>query len=240
MVPIFICEDDAIQRHRLEDIIKKYVMIEDYDMEIVLSTDSPNDLLQYVDEHRDVRGLYFLDIDLGQEMNGVELGASIRKKDIYSRIVFITTHSELMTLTFTYKVEAMDFIAKDEPESIQKKVQECLQRVNEYHTSVTINEVDRIKLKINNQIRVFDLNDVMFFETTDNSHKLKLHLENSWIELYGSLNEIENLAEDFVRIHKSYVVNKRNIMTIDQKNRELTMSNGEKCMVSARKVKLLK
>lgn len=71
MVPIFICEDDAIQRHRLEDIIKKYVMIEDYDMEIVLSTDSPNDLLQYVDEHRDVRGLYFLDIDLGQEMNGV-------------------------------------------------------------------------------------------------------------------------------------------------------------------------
>lgn len=240
MVPIFICEDDAIQRHRLEDIIKKYVMIEDYDMEIVLSTDSTNDLLQYVDEHRDVRGLYFLDIDLGQEMNGVELGASIRKKDIYSRIVFITTHSELMTLTFTYKVEAMDFIAKDEPESIQKKVQECLQRVNEYHTSVTINEVDRIKLKINNQIRVFDLNDVMFFETTDNSHKLKLHLENSWIELYGSLNEIENLAEDFVRIHKSYVVNKRNIMTIDQKNRELTMSNGEKCMVSARKVKLLK
>lgn len=240
MVPIFICEDDAIQRHRLEDIIKKYVMIEDYDMEIVLSTDSPNDLSQYVDEHRDVRGLYFLDIDLGQEMNGVELGASIRKKDIYSRIVFITTHSELMTLTFTYKVEAMDFIAKDEPESIQKKVQECLQRVNEYHTSVTINEVDRIKLKINNQIRVFDLNDVMFFETTDNSHKLKLHLENSWIELYGSLNEIENLAEDFVRIHKSYVVNKRNIMTIDQKNRELTMSNGETCMASARKVKLLK
>lgn len=240
MVPIFICEDDLIQRNRLEDIIKKYLMIEDYDMEISLSTDSPTDLLAYLDNQHDVRGLYFLDIDLGQEMNGVELGATIRQKDIYSRIVFITTHSELMSLTFTYKVEAMDFIAKDEPESIQQKVQECLQRANEYHTSVTTKEVDRIKLKINNQVRVFDLNDVMFFETTNMSHKLKLHLENSWIELYGSLNEIEHLAEDFVRIHKSYVVNKRNIMTIDQKNRELTMSNGEKCMVSARKVKLLK
>ncbi|MGX4687450.1 LytR/AlgR family response regulator transcription factor [Vagococcus sp. JNUCC 83] len=240
MVPIFICEDDEIQRHRLENIIKKHLMIEDYDMTIVLSTDNPTELLDYLNRHQDVRGLYFLDIDLSQEMNGVELGAAVRKKDIYSRIVFITTHSELMTLTFTYKVEAMDFITKDEPESIQKKVQECLKRVNEYHTSVTTKEVDRIKLKINNQIRVFDLNDVMFFETTGMSHKLKLHLENSWIEMYGSLNEIEQLTEDFVRIHKSYVVNKRNIMTIDQKNRELTMNNGEKCMVSARKVKLLK
>lgn len=239
MLSIFICEDSDIQRKALEDIIKKTIMIEDYDMAIVVSTDNPQDILDYLDEQNDVRGIYFLDIDFGQEMNGIELGAEIRKKDIFSRIIFITTHSEMMSLTFKYKVEAMDYIAKDNPEGIQAKVQSCLHRVYEYHTSEEVNEEDRIKLKINNQIRIFSLKDVMFFETTDMSHKIKLHLTNSWLELYGTLSEIEALSEHFIRVHKSYVINKLNIMTIDQKNREIIMTNGEHCLVSVRKIKLL-
>lgn len=240
MLPIFICENDPIQRKRLEDIIKKYIMIEEYDMKIALSTDDPYDMLDYLDKNENVRGAYFLDIDLGQDINGIQLGANIRKKDIFSRIVFVTTHSELMSLTFTYKVEAMDYIIKDEPESMQQKIQECLRRINDYYTSKTTQEEDRIKLKINNQIRVFALKDIMFFETTELSHKIRLHLINNRIELYGNLGEIEELSDSFVRIHKSYLVNKDNVTTIDSKRREAVMENGEICLISVRKMKLLK
>lgn len=239
MLPIFICENDIMQREYIEDIIKKYILIEDYDMEIVISTENPYDILDYLDNHRDVRGIYFLDIDLGQDIDGMQLGEMIRKKDIYSRIVFVTTHSELMSLTFQYKIEAMDYIVKDDPQVIQQKVRECLQRVHEYHTSKNINEEDRIKLKINNQIRVFQLKDIMFFETSDKSHKVSMHLTNSHVDLNTSLNDVETLSDAFVRVHKSYVVNKDNVVTIDQKNRELIMTNREPCMVSVRKIKLL-
>lgn len=240
MLPIFICEDDLIQRQRLEDIIKKYIMIEDYEMTIALSTDNPNDILNYLAEHDNVRGAYFLDVDLAQELNGIQLGAMIRQKDIYSRIIFVTTHSEMMSLTFTYKVEAMDYIIKDEPATIQEKIQDCLSRINDYFTSEATQESDRIKLKVNNQIRVFDLKEVMFFETAGKSHKLKLHLTNNRIELYGNLGDLEELSENFVRIHKSYLVNKANVVTIDRKNRMVELENGETCLVSVRKINLLK
>lgn len=239
MVPIFICENDPIQKSRLEDIIKKYIMIEDYDMAITLSTDNPYDILDYLDNNENTRGAYFLDIDLGQDINGIQLGAKIRKKDVFSRIIFVTTHSELMSLTFTYKVEAMDYIIKDEPESIQRKVQACLKQINDFYTSETTKEEDRIKLKINDQIRIFELKDIMFFETTELSHKIKLHLRNNRVELYGNLKELEELSDSFIRVHKSYLINKDNIATIDKKKREVTMINGEVSLISVRKMKLL-
>lgn len=239
MVPIFICENDPIQRSRLEDIIKKYIMIEDYDMTIILSTDNPYEILEYLDNHENIRGAYFLDVDLGQDINGIQLGAKIRKKDVFGRIIFVTTHSELMSLTFTYKVEAMDYIIKDEPENIQRKVQGCLKQINDYYTSETTKEEDRIKLKINDQIRLFELKDIMFFETTELSHKIKLHLTHSRVELYGNLKELEKLSDSFIRIHKSYLINKNNIAMIDKKKREITMINGEVSLISVRKMKLL-
>jgi len=239
MVPIFICENDPIQRNRLEDIIKKYTMIEDYDMTIILSTANPYDILDYLDSNENTRGAYFLDVDLGQDINGIQLGAEIRRKDVFSRIVFVTTHSELMSLTFTYKVEAMDYIVKDEPENIQRKVRGCLKQINDYYTSETTKEEDRIKLKINNQIRVFTLKDIMFFETTEVSHKIKLHLTNNRVELYGNLGELEAFSNSFIRVHKSYLINKDNIASIDKKKREVTMVNGEVTLISVRKVKLL-
>jgi len=239
MVPIFICENDPIQRNRLEDIIKKYTMIEDYDMTIILSTANPYDILDYLDSNENTRGAYFLDVDLGQDINGIQLGAEIRRKDVFSRIVFVTTHSELMSLTFTYKVEAMDYIVKDEPENIQSKVRGCLKQINDYYISETTKEEDRIKLKINNQIRVFTLKDIMFFETTEVSHKIKLHLTNNRVELYGNLGELEAFSNSFIRVHKSYLINKDNIASIDKKKREVTMVNGEVTLISVRKVKLL-
>lgn len=239
MVPIFICENNPVQRNRLEDIIKKYLMIEDYDMTITLSTDNPYEILEYLDDNENTRGAYFLDVDLGRDINGIQLGAEIRKKDIFSRIIFVTTHSEFMSLTFTYKVEAMDYIVKDESESIQKKVQGCLKQINTYYISETTKEDDRIKLKINDKIRIFDLKDIMFFETTELSHKIRLHLAHNRVELYGNLKELAKLSDSFVRIHKSYLINKDNIAIIDKSKREVTMINGEVSLVSFRKMKLL-
>lgn len=240
MLKIFICEDDLIQRMRLEDSIKKKIIIEEYDMSIEVSTNNPNEVLSYLNGHENIRGIYFLDINLKNEIDGIRLGSEIRKKDIFSHIVYITTHSELMSLTFTYKVEAMDYIIKDDTNNIRKKINDCLERINEYHTSEKIQEEDRIKLHINNQIRVFLTKDIMFFETTETSHRIKLHLNNKSIEFYGNLTDLEKISSSFIRVHKSFLVNKNNINRIDKKKREVLMINGETSLISIRKLKLLK
>lgn len=239
MLSVFICEDDPGQRKRLEEIIEKNIMIEDYPMTVTLASDNPYAILEYLEENEDVRGIYFLDVELGHELNGIQLAAKIRKNDPDAKIIFVTTHSELLSLTFNYKVEALDYIIKDQPEQMRTRIHECLAVAHDYFTSESKKEEQRIKLKVNNQIRIFPMKEIMFFETTEVPHKINLHLTNSTVELYETLNNLEKQSEAFVRVHKSYLINKENIQAISRKNREVMMTNGEVCLASARKMRLL-
>lgn len=240
MLGVFICEDNEVQRNQIESFIRKYLLIEELDMEIKVSTDKPEQVLDYLDRHPDSRGIYFLDIDLKCEMNGIELGAKIREKDIHGKIVFITTHDELLALTFKYKVEAMDYILKEgEIAGVRERIQEALNQAHRHFQKEAQKADDFIQLKIGSQIRVFDLKQVMFFETASTPHKLILHSSNSTLEFYGKINDIAELSPLLVRIHKSYVINYKNIQLIDKKKREVTMTNGEKCLLSIRLIKQL-
>lgn len=72
MLKIFICDDEEIHRNRITNIIKNYVMMMDYDVEFQLAADNPYDILSYVSTNK-TEGIYFLDIDLNSDINGVEL-----------------------------------------------------------------------------------------------------------------------------------------------------------------------
>lgn len=239
MLSIFICEDNDIQRYKVETIIKNYIMIEDFDMELTLSTNNPYDIINYLDDNPSVKGVYFLDVDLGHDINGIQLGSQIREKDIDGKIIFITSHSELLILTFTYKVEAMDYILKDDTDIVKKRIQESLKQAQKHHQLVDKVDKNQIKLKIGNQIRVFPLDDIMFIETSSVPHKLILHLTNSTLNFYGKINEMTALSPVMFRSHKSYIVNTENIKSINKTNREITMVNDENCLLSIRQLKKL-
>ena len=69
---IFICEDDKEQRRKLEESILSILEIEDIGGEITLSTDSSQEILSHISEFKD-RGIYFLDINIGGDVNGIQL-----------------------------------------------------------------------------------------------------------------------------------------------------------------------
>lgn len=107
-------------------------------------------------------GLFFLDIDLKSDMNGLTLAQRIRQIQPRCFIVFITSHSEMSFLTFQYKAEALDFIVKDTTEHIKSKIHECLVDVNSKYTSVN-NEITRTFTINQNDKRIaIDYNDIIF------------------------------------------------------------------------------
>lgn len=240
MLEIFICEDNLTQRIRLERMIEKYVLIEDLDMKISLSTDNPYDLLAYIEQHPQSHAIFFLDVDLNKEIDGIELGGQIRNLCVDGKIIFITTHDELLPLTFKYKVEAMDYIIKEDQEELENRVREALQQTQRHYTSESsTTPSNRIRIEVGNQTRLFNLEDIMFIETSPTSHKLILHLSNSQTEFYGKITEIEQLSESFLRVHKSFVANQENIVHVNRKNRTLTFRNGETCWASTRQISIL-
>lgn len=237
MIPIFICEDDSLQKSVIESIIYKKILIEEYDMKIELSTADPYELKKYIDSRDSIGGVYFLDIDFNTDINGIQLASYIRKKDINAKIIFITTHSELLQLTFEYRVEALDYIMKDNVTLIQQKIFDCLENAYSYYTSDKNEDMDKVKFKIGNTVKLLSLDDIMFIETTGTPHKLNIHLKNGSFELYETLSEIEKLSPFFVRVHNSVIVNKNNIDYIDKKNKVAVMTNGESCILSVRGIK---
>lgn len=240
MLEIFICEDNVAQRNHLEQLIQQTILLNDWEMTLRLSTGNPLEILNYLKEQPQTHGVYFLDVDLNTEMDGIQLGATIRNQNPHGKIIFITTHDELLPLTFQYKVEAMDYIAKDNQDEMKQRVTAALRQAYQHYVTTSQRLEEPIRFEIGSQVRFIDCSEVMFIETTPgNSHKLILHLRNGSVSFLGNLKEIEQLSPAFYRVHKSFVANKQNIREIDQLNRELIFSNGEKCFVGRRQLKQL-
>ncbi|MCJ0602147.1 response regulator, partial [Enterococcus cecorum] len=166
---VFVLEDNLMQRQRLVRIIEAYAQQKKMNIE-VLDTAKVSELIQNI-ESESFDQLYFLDIDIKNESKkGLEIAQEIRKLDNRGTIVFVTTHSEFAPITYKYKVSALDFIDKSDPEMIQR-VEEALQYVYEKY-DMSDAEDDFILELPKRTIRL-PFNDIYFFETIAN-HRIKL------------------------------------------------------------------
>ena len=240
MIDIFICEDNKNHLTILQKYITNFILMEGLDMQIVLSTSDPHMILKELLTSKNT-GLFFLDIDLKSNMNGLALAQRIRQIQPRCFIVFITSHSEMSFLTFQYKVEALDFIIKDTTEHIKTKIRECLLDVNNKYTSLNNNITRTFTIAQNDKRIAIEYNDIVFFQTSSNIHKVILHAQKRIIEFTGHLKDIEQQLDNrFYRYHTSYIINKDNIVDVDFKELIVHMNNGEICPVSVRKKKGLK
>ncbi|PEE64575.1 DNA-binding response regulator [Bacillus thuringiensis] len=243
MLKIFVCEDNIYQRNEIEQVINDYLMMMDYDAKFEFSTADPQLILSYINKEKNAAsyfsGLYFLGVDLNTEMNGIQLGAEIRDRDPSAKIVFITARAELAYLTFLYKVEAMDYILKGNQVNLKSKIIDCIDVSMSRHLSLHNFEQEHILIKSGASDIKICVDDIMFFESSTTPHKVVVHLKNRTLEFYGKVKDIEKMNNNFIRCHKSFVVNKKNIKKIDRQKRIATLTDGNECFISTRYVKTL-
>lgn len=237
MLKIFICEDNPSTRQKIADIIRKRICIEEYDMELSLITSNPYQLLATIKESPST-GIYFLDVVLKSDINGIELAAKIRQIDPRGFIIFITMYENMWPLTFQYKVEAMDYIAKNDSKYIASHIAECLKRANELFTSNKNCSHKLFRIKIGSQIVTLPMDSVFYFEPSSSSHRVIAHTMNGTTEFYGTIKELTEQADErFLLSHRKYLVNKSLIASIDFTISKIQFQNGETCPVSARLAK---
>jgi len=237
MLNIYICEDNEKQREYVSTFISDYCLFQDLDASVVLASADPKEVLDHYKNVQDP-SLFFLDIDLGAEINGIELASRVRKQGKKAAIVFLTTHSELALLTMQYKIEALDFIIKDSPENIKQKVAECISTAYERQKENTTDKI--IKITVADKIIPLEMGEIVYVETTQIRHKLRLHTETRTLEFNGELKAMQQqLDERFIRLHKSFIINKDKIISINKKDNTVTMANHNDCPISRSGKKLL-
>ena len=232
---VLICEDHTAQRNHIETAITKHAANEGYDINILLSTPDPDELLEYAQKHPDKNRLYIFDVDLGSDkIDGITLAAKIREFDTFSKLIFVTTHSKLAALIFKYRLEALDYIVKDDTNNIAEQVCDCI----DFAYSRSFNNVeqeDLFTVNINTGLISIPVADIISIESAQSGYKkITLYTKSDRFEFSGSLSQIEPINPAFYRCHKSYVVNVANIRSI----KRLTNSTGEAEMINGSRIPL--
>ncbi|MCL2866055.1 MAG: LytTR family DNA-binding domain-containing protein [Lachnospiraceae bacterium] len=241
MLSIFICEHDAMQRERVEHTVQNHILLADFDMKLVMSTDNPQKILNYLRMHPKTIGLYFLGVNFGQQINGFTLASEIRERDLLGHIVFVTIHSELTLLTFSLKIEALDYIIKRKDyEETKQRITKSIDVAYQRYLATRKESNQHFLVNIGGKVHVFALRDIMFFETSGERNHVILHLVNRKLHFRYLLKDAESYHHSFLRVHNSYVANVENIDYIDKEKMELKMINGEYCRISTRGLAALK
>lgn len=223
---IYILEDNLIQQCLLERVVRENCKKLLISVKNILATSKPDLLLS--ESKTSSNNLYFLDIEImGCGTRGLEVAKEIRKYDPYGQIVFITTHSNMLPVTFVYKVSALDFIAKEDAlDEIEAKIVECLIIANE-RKSISGGEDWFV---FENKFTKFQVpfSSIYYFETTDVPHKIRLVSENRNLEFYGELKDIEAKDSRLFRCHRAFVVNLINVEYINKRKKEIIFQNSRK------------
>lgn len=236
MLNIFVLEDDFKQQSRIERAIREEMASRSLSYRRLEIFGKPQQLIDAVEE-KGSHQVFFFDIEIkGEEKKGMEVAREIRQKDKNAIIVFVTTHSEFMPLTYKYRVSALDFIDKGlNDEEFQAAVGSVLEHAAE-NTDQTIRQ-DAFTYKSKYSHVQVPFSDILFFEASSTPHKVVLVTKKDSIEFYGKLSEIVKMDDCLYSSHRSYVVNPENITHIDRSNHLLHFDEGEYCPVSRLKIK---
>ena len=235
MLNFILMDDDAKHnenmKKRLDHIFDKHGIEA---VTRLVSTDA-SQVMEYSKENLGADNVYFLDVDFGCEINGIDLAAEIRKSDARSYFVFVSAHPEFVMPSLKTKV--FDFLVK--PISLET-LEKCV--INVYNDSISLKKDPGQTLSIKSGINVYHLNveDILFLEKY--GHLLVIHTLNGQIRSKESLVNIEAKLDrsKFFQCHKSYIVNIDHITEIDNKNNLISFRNGETCLISKRHKRELK
>ncbi|MGL9728152.1 two-component system, LytTR family, response regulator AgrA [Enterococcus sp. DIV0756] len=238
-LPIILCDDDTLLLSHYKSVIENWIMINDYEMKLVLATTDPEDIFLFLKNNKFTNSLFFLDIDLGKQLDGIDVAQRIRNDNEFAEIVFITSHQELALETLKRQIAPLDYIIKDE-KTEKRQIEKIL---DGRHTKTFIdrgpNERHLSFMIGSRNIRI-DLSSIYFLETSVTPHKVILYGENMMYEFYGKMNDLEKEYPELMRVHKSYLINLKKVKSIDFKSRTILFPEEYTCTFPLAKAKLLR
>ena len=205
MIRIAVCDDDRNFSERTKFLVEQYFLEQNTESEIMIF----NSGADFLSDNTNYNAV-FLDIDI-PDVGGFDIAEQISGKS-NSFIVFVTTHDELVYSSLKFR--PFRFIRKA---YLEDELPETLESVNKEILKLSANK--KFILQTKNGEVFIDINNIEYIEIY--SHLIQVYTaDGEMLECYGSLSALEKQlsAFDFVRTHKSYLVNCRYIFSIE-KNR---------------------
>ena len=217
MLNFVICDDNLLVLDRLIFMFESLFIKHNFDAQIGFKSDNALDILNYIENtHTDV---LVLDINLKSNMTGIELAEKVRKKNKNMYFIFITGHLEYSMIA--YKVKTFDYLAKP---ITKERLEETLIRLFNDLTNTPKNYI-QIDTK-----QYLDENDILCIKR--DGMKLVFYAKSGTYTSYSSFNKLQNcLPANYIRCHKSYIVNLNNITNVDFNTNTIYFKENVECYI---------
>ena len=199
-----IIDDEPIARKVLQEFIEEIDFLE-----LAGQAENPLKAISLIQDNN--IDLIFLDISM-PKINGLEF---LRSTRVNSKVILTTAYAEFAVQA--YDLDVIDYILK--PIGFDRFVQACnkakaASRLASITPANTARATDHFFVKSDGVIEKVFYNEVIYVEAKMNY--VMIHLEAKKLMVYLTMANLEDqLPTDiFIKVHKSYIINKDNVKSI--------------------------
>ncbi|WP_258542420.1 LytR/AlgR family response regulator transcription factor [Parvicella tangerina] len=198
-----VVDDDELSRSVIEDLIN-----ETDSLELIKSCEDAVEAFKVIkEEHID---LVFLDIEM-PKMDGLEM---LRTLSPLPQVILVTAHEKYAVESYEYDVT--DFLHK--PISLarfMKAVDKAYNRFENNRADITSQD-KTIFIKADSRLVQINTEDILYIEALGNYMRIFTTGEQKYTILSTMKDIISKLSsDDFVRVHRSFIVRLDKIKTIE-------------------------
>ncbi|RPE12393.1 DNA-binding response regulator [Chitinophaga lutea] len=230
MIKAVLIDDEPLARELVREYLQAYPQIT-----VLAECNDGFEGLKAIQQHQP--DLLFLDIQM-PKINGFEM---LELVDKIPCVIFTTAFEEYAIRAF--EVNAIDYLLK--PFS-RDRFDKALQKMLERKTELTQELLDtagrdmpaqhnRVVVKINGRIKIIPVQDIHYLEAADDYVKIVTQegafLKNKTMSFFERMLD----AQQFIRVHRSYILNVGQITRIDPYEKETYLAilkDGSKILVS--------
>lgn len=232
MIKAVLIDDEPLAR----ELVREYLQYHP-EISIVAECNDGFEGLKAIQQH--APDLLFLDIQM-PKINGFEM---LELVDKLPCVIFTTAFEEYAIRAF--EVNAIDYLLKPfSRERFDKALQKMLERKVEDRVTAELLDTasrevpmqhNRVVVKINGKIKIIPVQDIHYLEAADDYVKIVTpegtFLKNKTMAFFEKMLD----ASQFIRVHRSYILNVSQITRIDPYEKETYLAilrDGSKIMVS--------
>jgi DNA-binding LytR/AlgR family response regulator len=213
MLNCIIVDDDEIAILAINQLVKNHGLLN-----VIKTFQDPSEALQFLEERKDI-DLMFLDIEM-PELDGLSF---MRNNIIEPQIIVVSSKREYAAEAFDFNVT--DFLSKPIDRA---RFEKAINRVKEIQLSLrkskTQNSTEDLYIKKDNQLIHINERDILYLEAMADYIKIYCSDKQKYTIL-STMKSAENKLnrDNFVRIHRSYIIRLEKIKVIEDE----TVSIGD-------------
>ena len=203
MLNFVVCDDNIYILDKISKILESIFIEHNFDANIIFKGTNADEVLQFIKNNYNKIDVLILDINLKSEVSGLDIAKNLRNYNKNAYIIFTTGHLEYIMMAYKYKT--FDYLPK--PFTFEKIEETVIRLFND----ITNNSNKYLKLVSKNML----INeDDIYYIKKDGMRAIFISPYQTY-EIYNSFSKIQNsLPPNFIRCHKSYIVNINKISDI--------------------------